>query len=184
MKKTTFYKIGAFCVAIGGFGLFTAFDDGNMTDEQKIEAAYTLMVEEFNAEQDSLCKVQALVAAQQEWSQMQEGLGGGDEPISSGGYRGGVDNNYDVDDQPTTSGNNTASSGSEDNNDNKDKGGKLSTDSRDNDGKGGKLSTDSRTDNKDGGGKLSVDSKDSKSGGGKLSTGEDRKKSGKLSTGG
>ena len=108
MKKTTFYKIGALTLALSGFGLFTAFDDAdNMTDQQKIDQLVDQMTNEFLAEQDSLCRIQALAAAQVEWNQMQQAMneGGSDEPSTGGGYRGGTSGSSgssDGGDEPTT----------------------------------------------------------------------------------
>ena len=63
MKKVTIYNIAFVCLALIGIGALTAFD-GSETDEQKIEKAYQVLVDTYNAEQDSLCKVSAMAAAE------------------------------------------------------------------------------------------------------------------------
>lgn len=87
MNKSRLYKVGALCLTFLGAGTFMAFDDAQ-TDEQKVEAAYQLLVTDFKMEQDSICKTQALAAAQAEYAQMSasaESTEGGNAPAASTG---------------------------------------------------------------------------------------------------
>lgn len=70
MKKTTFYNIAFVCLAFAGLGVFTAFNDAQ-TDDQKVDAAYDLLLTTFATEKDAECKAQALAQAATEFQAMQ-----------------------------------------------------------------------------------------------------------------
>ena len=77
MKKSLLY-IPA--LALAAFGLFAAFSDptaapaaaANLTDEQKVEAAYQAKVAAFNATKDAECKTTALADATAQFQTLSE----------------------------------------------------------------------------------------------------------------